>query len=272
VALISHTLWQRDFGGGQDVLGRSVRINGKPATVIGVMPPGFAFPGTGEIWIPLYSEFPPVPRSDPRINGNQVSVIGLLKPGVLFEAATAEFTGIAAKLAQAFPDTNKKFDHAQVLPLIRAFVPPNVQGLLWTVRARVKPIRHLNLDIIVMMAKIANIMKTGPAAIDPLLSDLPSVDASTVKNQFREVAARAAETAVAISRYGRPQWVIMPAAEFVRLEKSRRAPLDALSGQFDDLVSRMQTSKAKKAARSLFSASPSALGKAAVKAAKAHGR
>jgi putative ABC transport system permease protein len=132
VALISHTLWQRDFGGGRDVLGRSVRINGKPATVVGVMPSGFAFPGTEEIWIPLYSEFPPVPRNDPRINGNQVAVIGLLKPGVSFEAATAEFTGIVAQLAQAFPDTNKKFDHAQVAPLIKAFVPPNVQGLLWT--------------------------------------------------------------------------------------------------------------------------------------------
>jgi predicted permease len=131
-ALISHSLWQRDFGGGRDVLGRSVRINGKAATVIGVMPPGFAFPGTEELWIPLYSEFPPVPRNDPRLNGNQVSVLGLLKPGVSFEGATAEFTGIAAQLAQAFPDTNKQFDHAQVQPLIKAFVPPNVQGLLWT--------------------------------------------------------------------------------------------------------------------------------------------
>jgi prevent-host-death family protein len=123
-----------------------------------------------------------------------------------------------------------------------------------------------------MMANIAITMKTGAAAIDPLLSGLPSVDASTVKNQFREVAARAAETAVAISRYGRPQWVIMPADEFVRLEKSRRAPLEALAGQFDDLVATMQGAKSQKAVKSLFAATPAALGKAAVKAAKAHAR
>ena len=55
VALISHQLWRRDFGGG-DVVGKSVRINGKPATVIGVMPPGFAFPINEQIWLPLYSE------------------------------------------------------------------------------------------------------------------------------------------------------------------------------------------------------------------------
>ena len=44
VALISHTLWQRDFGGNASIVGKNIRINGKPATVIGVMPPGFAFP------------------------------------------------------------------------------------------------------------------------------------------------------------------------------------------------------------------------------------
>lgn len=123
------------------------------------------------------------------------------------------------------------------------------------------------------MANIANIMKTSAAAtIDPILSELPSVDASTVKNQFREVAAQAAETAVAISRYGRPEWVIMPAEEFVRLEKSRRAPLDSLTGQFDGLVAKMQTAKSQKAVQALFGAAPADLGKAAVKAAKANAR
>ena len=114
--------------------------------------------------------------------------------------------------------------------------------------------------------------KTLTAAIDPILSELPAFDASTVKNKFREVAAQAAEGAVAISHYGRPELVIMPAEEFVRLEKSRRAPLDALTGQFEHLVAKMQTRKSQKAVRSLFGASPSALGKAAVKVAKANAR
>ena len=120
--------------------------------------------------------------------------------------------------------------------------------------------------------KMANIMKTPTAAIDPILSELPSVDASTVKNRFRSVAERAAESAVAICRYGRPEWVILPAEEFVRLEKSRRAPLDTLAGQFDGLVAKMQTAKSRKSVRALFGATASDLGKAAVKAVKANVR
>jgi prevent-host-death family protein len=115
-------------------------------------------------------------------------------------------------------------------------------------------------------------MKTFTAPIDPILSALPSIDASTVKNQFREVAAQAAKGAVAISRYSRPELVIMSAAEYVRLEKIRRAPLDQLAGQFDQLVARMQAPKSQKAVRALFGARSADLGKAAVRAAKANAR
>ena len=65
VALIGYGIWQRDFGGAEDTIGRVVRINGRPATIIGIMPRGFAFPTNEEVWIPLYGEFPPRPRNDP---------------------------------------------------------------------------------------------------------------------------------------------------------------------------------------------------------------
>ena len=60
VALIGHGLWQRDFGGAKDIIGKGLRINGTPATIVGVMPQGFAFPVNEQLWIPLYSEFPAV--------------------------------------------------------------------------------------------------------------------------------------------------------------------------------------------------------------------
>ena len=135
IAIISYELWQRDFGGGRDVVGKSVRINGKPATVIGVMPPGFAFPVNEQLWLPLYGEYPPTPRNDRNAQGNTPAVLGLIKRGVSFDQATAEFTGFARQLAQAFPDTNKKFDTALIEPLIKTFTPPNIQGLLWTMLA-----------------------------------------------------------------------------------------------------------------------------------------
>src|SRR5205823_10652458 len=104
VALIGYGIWQRDLGGAQDIAGKNVRINGKPATIIGVMPKGFAFPTNEELWIPLYREFPPLPRNDPR--ANNPGVVGLLKPDVTFDEANAEFTALARRFAAAYPATN----------------------------------------------------------------------------------------------------------------------------------------------------------------------
>ena len=68
---------------------RACASTASPATIVGVMPKGFAFPTNEELWIPLYSEFPPKPRNDPAaINP---AVLGLLKPGVSLDQANAEF-------------------------------------------------------------------------------------------------------------------------------------------------------------------------------------
>ena len=80
VTLIGYGMWQRDFGGKADIVGTSGRLNGKPATIIGVMPQGFAFPTNEELWTPLFNEFPAKPRNDPR--GNNPAVLGLIKRGV----------------------------------------------------------------------------------------------------------------------------------------------------------------------------------------------
>ncbi len=133
VALIGFGIWQRDFGGSPDIVGRAVRINGKPATIIGVMPKGFAFPTNEELWIPLYSEFPPKPRNDP--TGNNPAVLGLLKRGVSIDQANAEFGAIASRFAKAYPQTNKQFTAAQVEPLIKTYTPRPLRGTLWTMLA-----------------------------------------------------------------------------------------------------------------------------------------
>jgi putative ABC transport system permease protein len=130
VAIIGYGIWQRDFGGDQAIIGKGVRINGKAATVVGVMPQGFAFPTNEEIWIPLYSEFPPKPRNDPA-NINP-AVLGLLKDGVSLDQANAEATLIAKAFAASYPDTNKAFTTGQVQRLLDAFTPRPLRGTLWT--------------------------------------------------------------------------------------------------------------------------------------------
>ena len=133
VALLGYGTWQRDFGGDEHIVGRALRINGKPGTIIGVMPQGFAFPTNEEVWVPLYGDFPPRLRGDPL----EISpaVLGLLKPGVSADQATLEFTAIARRFAAAYPDTNKDFNAGLVQPLIKTFTPVTIRGTLWTMLA-----------------------------------------------------------------------------------------------------------------------------------------
>jgi predicted permease len=133
VALIGYAIWQRDFGGSPEIVGKAIRINGAPATIIGVMPAGFAFPVNEDVWIPLYSEFPVKPREDPRANAP--AVLGLIKPDVPITQAEAEITRFAARFAETYPDTNKQFNAGLVEPLIKSFTPLPLRGTLLTMLA-----------------------------------------------------------------------------------------------------------------------------------------
>ena len=82
VVVLSHGMWQRRFGGDRDVLGRSVTLNGAPATIVGVMPPGFDFPARQpEYWPPIALN----PANATR-GGHFLAVVARLKPGVTVAA------------------------------------------------------------------------------------------------------------------------------------------------------------------------------------------
>ncbi len=130
VAILSYGVWQRDFGGAEDAINRLVRVNGAPATIVGVMPPGFAFPQNEELWVPLFSEYPPKARNDP--SGFGVAVLALIRPDVSLDQATAQTTSLAARLAADYPETNKRFATGRVRWLIDAFTPLQIRGTLLT--------------------------------------------------------------------------------------------------------------------------------------------
>ena len=101
VAVISHGLWQRRFGGDPKAVGQNISLNGATRTVVGVMPPDFAFPSKEvELWVPLA---PNQQRAEAR-STFWLTMIGRLKPGVTVEQARAEMGGIAARLEQQYPD------------------------------------------------------------------------------------------------------------------------------------------------------------------------
>jgi len=101
------------------------------------------------------------------------------------------------------------------------------------------------------------------------LIDIPSVAATQVKNEFGAILERAThDGAVAITRHDTPKAVLLSYDEFESLIKVRSRSLDALDAEFDDLLARMQTPRAKKGMKAAFNASPARLGRAAVKAAR----
>lgn len=112
------------------------------------------------------------------------------------------------------------------------------------------------------MASIVSSFLAGPAA----LSELPEITASDLKNKFSEVARLTAREPVAVTRHKRREFVVLTAAQYEELQQSRRAPLDSLAAEFDQLVAKMNTPQARRATASLFAASGKALGKAAMNA------
>ena len=101
--VISHGLWQSQFGGDRAVLGRTVNLNGAPYTIIGVMPPTFYFPTRNkQMWTALtFSEEDLSSRAN-----SYIEAVGRLKPGVTFEQARTELQLLAARLARDYPETN----------------------------------------------------------------------------------------------------------------------------------------------------------------------
>ncbi len=104
------------------------------------------------------------------------------------------------------------------------------------------------------------------------VADLSEVTASVLKNKFSEVARLASSGPLAVSRHNRREFVILTAEQYEELQQSRRAPLESLTAEFDRMVAKMNTPRGKRAAASVFSASPKALGKAAVNARRAAAR
>lgn len=101
VALIGYQVWQEHFAADKAVVGKTIPINGKQVTVIGVMPKGWRFPEICDIWMPLqFSE-----KENPRGNFF-LDCIGKVKKGVSIEQARAELEAITARIAAQNPGTN----------------------------------------------------------------------------------------------------------------------------------------------------------------------
>ena len=102
VVVLGYDLWQRRFEGNRDIVGKTVTVNLRPYTVVGVMPRGFAFPEQGQAWTPF------VPgRDEGRGNRGYAGAIGRLKPGVTVERARSDLDAIMERLERQYPHENE---------------------------------------------------------------------------------------------------------------------------------------------------------------------
>jgi putative ABC transport system permease protein len=104
VVIIGHSMFLNRYGSNPSVIGRTIRVNDVPFTVIGVMPEGFKFPFNTDLWMPL-SQIPNLENQ--KRNSRQLQAFGHLAPGVSREQAQSELVNISRKIESENPDTNK---------------------------------------------------------------------------------------------------------------------------------------------------------------------
>ena len=165
VVVLSYRLWQRQFGGQNDVIGRLIRIDGVGHTIVGVAPPEFKL-YNADIVLPL--TFGPDVASSR--GAHYMGVFGRLKPGVSLPQAEQEIKAIAARLAVSYPDTNAGWT-AFLIPIQELTVGRVRRGMLILFGA-------VGLLALIACANVANLLLARAAGRQRELSVRAALGAS----------------------------------------------------------------------------------------------
>jgi putative ABC transport system permease protein len=125
VVVLSHETWQSVFGGDTNIVGRTITLDHNRYTVVGVMPQGFTFPiqiPVPALWTTLADDTHDKDPLTGQRGAHMVTLVGRLKPGVSVTQARADLDLIARNLATQYPDSNKQFAGAAVIPELEDLV------------------------------------------------------------------------------------------------------------------------------------------------------
>ena len=145
VALISHGVWKEFFGADPNVLGKTVWAHNLVRTIVGVMPPGFAFPYNQKIWVPY--EFEPNPER-PR----PWEVVGRIKRNTSIGIALQEFDAIAKQLQEIYPERNEDFVSVGMEPYLDVYSWGERPRVMWAMQGATL------LVLIIACANVSNLM------------------------------------------------------------------------------------------------------------------
>jgi putative ABC transport system permease protein len=151
VALLTYGFWQRRYGGDSRVLGRTLRIDGRTYTVVGVLPAGFQLGVDVQLWVPL--SFDPALRSEKKRGQHSMKVLGRLAPGATMAQAQADLDVVGARLRAAHPK-NYPSDSGWnpiAVPMLENMVE-NVRPSLWML------IGAVGLVLLIACANVANLL------------------------------------------------------------------------------------------------------------------
>ena len=149
VAVLSHALWQRKFGGDPNILDQSITLDGRPYTVIGIMSADFLPPRQADLWTPVGQ----VSRDPGWVNrGNHPGLYGVarLKPGVTLDQAREAMDIVATNLEKQYPDSNTG-NRVTLAPLLDQYVR-NIRPALWVLLGAV------GLVLLIACANVANLL------------------------------------------------------------------------------------------------------------------
>jgi predicted permease len=134
VVLLSNKVWKSRYASDPAIIGRSIRVNALPVTVIGVMREGMSWPFNAEVWMPM-SQLPPAFRGQGRASRFLMGY-GRLAEGVTLEQARSELTNISTQLAQEHQDTNKDMS-AQATPFMERVLGTQIRTMFWALMGAV---------------------------------------------------------------------------------------------------------------------------------------